>query len=654
MAYLRRHLGGAFLLLLILPALVVYQGGLSGDFRLDDWVNLERLADEGVTLGQYVFGGPVGNLGRPLSYLSFYLQREDYPGNPSAFLWANLSLHLVNTLLVFWLAIGLARARGLDAPWRLAASVAVLWSILPIHVSTVLYVVQRMALLSATFVLLGCAGYVHARLRALNRGSATFSILSLTLWVGLAYLGILAKENAILAGLALACIEYFFFTERRSKPPTWWRMSVLFGPFVVVAFYLLAVKGVHLQYGGRDFTLSERLLTESKVLWDYLKIVLVPDFNDLGFFHDDFPISRGWGVKEIGAVIGWLGLIALIAWRRHSRWWPLAFAISWFLTQHLLESTVVPLELYFEHRNYLPSVGLLIGLVFGLAQLLATLEAVFYRRLVQGLVVVYVAWVSTLTWVEAASWGNERQFAADAVFKHPDSLRAWDALVSYVTNQHDFQAAYRLTEKWKARGGHRYMPGLDLRILMFSCYDPSVPFEWNDRLRQRFRTAPLDRSVTAILNDVLELVAKERCRHLDMAGFVDITDSFLVNPVYRSNQRVAATLRKLQAIGLLNLGKPTKALAVVRDGLHAGHVEFDYLLLAATLALEAGDHSELERLVEILESRKPSDFLLGQGQRRLLRRLEETVSDATLGRKKSVKLSAPGVGKVQPESGPSR
>lgn len=617
----RRYLGSAFLLILVLvPALVLYQSGLSGGFHLDDLPNLQRLAIEDIGLGAYLFQNPVGETGRPLTYLTFYLQKADYPGDPGAFLMVNLAIHLVNTALLFWLALGLARARALQGAGWIAAATAVLWSILPVHVGTVLYVVQRMTLLSATFVLFGCAGYVHARLRLREwNGRAAWL---LTLWVGVAYLGVFAKENAILAGLALACLEYFFLAQRAPVPPRWWRWSLFFGPFVLVALYLLVLKGVQFHYEGRAFTLAERLLSESRILWDYLKIVLVPDFNDLGFFHDDFHVSRGWGGWEFLAVAGWLLAVSLaVALRRHRFLWPLSFGLSWFLLLHLLESTVVPLELYFEHRNYLPSVGLVLALVLLGNRVVMVWSNSSHRRLLGVLVACYLAWLGTLTAVEARAWGHPVRFAAEAVFRHPGSPRAIEELGQLFVDRGDYQAAYRLYDRLKRERPELYTPGVDLVILLLSCHDGAIPFQWDEQLAGHFRTARSDRAV-GLLQDILETVATDRCDRISLSDYVQLVDSLLDNPGYRRDPRLWAHLRRLKALALMASGNQKKALATLLEGIHLERVEFQYLMLAATMAYEAQDGEALGRLYPLLRSRRPPDFFLTRDQRQLLDRLD--------------------------------
>jgi hypothetical protein len=55
-------------------------------------------------------------------------------------------------------------------------------------------------------------------------------------------------------------------------------------------------------------------------------------------------------------------LILSILWRK--RFPIVAFAVLWFLVGHSLESTVFPLEIIHEHRNYLPALGPLLALTY--------------------------------------------------------------------------------------------------------------------------------------------------------------------------------------------------------------------------------------------------------------------------------------------------
>src|SRR5690606_29487200 len=116
-------------------------------------------------------------------------------------------------------------------------------------------------------------------------------------------------------------------------------------------------------YSKRPFNLQERLFTECRILIDYAFNILVPNLRGAGIYHDDIVISRHllfpWTTLPSLACVCASMIIAL--WGRR-RWPLLSFGVLWFLCGHLLESTVFPLELYFEHRNYLPMFGIVFSI----------------------------------------------------------------------------------------------------------------------------------------------------------------------------------------------------------------------------------------------------------------------------------------------------
>src|SRR5690606_4731075 len=132
----------------------------------------------------------------------------------------NLAIHLLNGLGLFWLT-RLLLPRLLQVPSEtrkafdtdfIAAAVAVIWLLHPLNLTGVLYVVQRMTSLSATFVILGLLCYVLARERILRRERGF-----LLMFVGVAAFGALAtftKENGALLALYIAVIELCAFKFR--------------------------------------------------------------------------------------------------------------------------------------------------------------------------------------------------------------------------------------------------------------------------------------------------------------------------------------------------------------------------------------------------------------------------------------------------------
>ncbi len=155
--------------------IIVYQPGLSGGFLLDDFPNiihnpqteLRQLPPE--QIAQPLF---TGILTRPLSMLSFTLERYFFGLHPFIFKLTNLIIHLINTTLVFLLVQALlfhfqARypesIRFHTSTPILALLVTAAWALTPINLTAVLYIVQRMESLATLFMLAGLLAYIHGR-----------------------------------------------------------------------------------------------------------------------------------------------------------------------------------------------------------------------------------------------------------------------------------------------------------------------------------------------------------------------------------------------------------------------------------------------------------------------------------------------------------
>jgi len=392
-------------------AIWAYYPGLHGGFLFDDFGNLPTLGTSGPVntwpaFWRYITSGTADPTGRPLTLLSFLLDAHNWPADPYPFKRTSLILHLLNGVLL----ATLLRRLGLDAFGRAAqrriemAAVlgAAFWLLHPLLVSTTLYIVQREAMLPATFTLLGLLLWLRGR-RALQRGAITRGLLWIALGLGgCTVLGLLSKANGILLPALALVIEYVLLrhaagwglpyaflqrsrteaevapamegaggasesiatevapTEDRERRVYAWAM-VVFGwlPAALVAGYLLdsAWNGfVHGVSAVRPWTMGQRLLTEPRVLMDYLDLLWLPRPFTPGLFNDQIKASLSlWSpATTLPALLAVLGLI-VGAWLLRRRWPALALAILFYFVGQSLESSTIPLELYFEHRNYLPA-----------------------------------------------------------------------------------------------------------------------------------------------------------------------------------------------------------------------------------------------------------------------------------------------------------
>jgi len=355
----------------------IYWPGLHGDFFFDDGpsilqeegVRLEKLSVE--SLQQVFLSGHAGPSGRPVAQLSFALDYYFGGFDPFIFKVTNLALHFANGLLVFYLVFHLLAAAMPPAKQRnviiVAGGAAVLWLLHPIQLLPVLHVVQRMTSLSALFLLVALLFHILGRERGGRAGVAQLILAWGVLWP----LSFFSKETGALFPLFALAWELIVRRRITGGLDRFARsFAILSGlALLAVMVYMLSPGGQWLWagYDLRSFSLAERLLTEGRVLWFYLGLILFPRLQDLGLYHDDIAISTGlfapW--TTLPALAGLAGLIWLV-WRMRTRAPLVSFGIAWFLIGHTMESTVLPLEIAHEHRNYLPLLGILLAAAWGL------------------------------------------------------------------------------------------------------------------------------------------------------------------------------------------------------------------------------------------------------------------------------------------------
>ncbi|GAA0887990.1 hypothetical protein [Rhodanobacter soli] len=451
--------------------LAIYWPGLSGGFLFDDYPNIvDNKAVQPVdaslpSLFAAALSSPSSEFKRPLASLSFAANYLVTGLDPYWMKLTNLIIHLLNGLLTFLLANTLLRSIPINQKNSgsiVAALIAGGWMLLPINVTGVLYVVQRMESLANLFVLLGLLGYVIGRRRMLGLTSTApttssiarrewlrrlshfspstrgFILCLISISVPTA-IGILAKETAVMLPLYALLIEWALFHFRKpqelSAPPEEGGTKTRRRDFRIVGMFLLVlvvpmVLGLARLLPGilkaetwatRDFTLSTRLLSEARIVVDYIVWTLLPTPGALSFYHDDFRISTGllapWTTLASIAVLA--ALIALAWWLRPRR--PLAaLGVALFLGCQLPTGTILPLELIYEHRNYFASFGLLLAIVPLLAVPRGRPFALPHHALLVGLMLCWTA----LTAFTAYAWSNPLRLAEDLAIRAPQSPRA--------------------------------------------------------------------------------------------------------------------------------------------------------------------------------------------------------------------------------------
>jgi hypothetical protein len=429
---MRRVLAIATVLLL---TALVYTRGLFGGFLFDDYGTivdngvLRNIDGSGVRWIAAMLSSDSGLLRRPLSMLSFGIDYYFFGLNPLAFKLVNLIIHLINGLLFYKLAKRLAPRLSASIDESAARTVALvamaLWLLHPLNVGSVVYIVQRMNLLAVLFMLAGLLAWTNGRERML-RGEPGLAHAIVGLF-GFGLLSVLCKENGALITMYALVVEavcYRFATPREELQKTLKAFFVVTVFLPAIAFLVyIATHPAWIQrgYAGRDFTLAGRLLTEPRILCDYLTWIFVPLPRWMGIYHDDIIVSTSL-VSPVTTVLAIAFILAAIvaAWRLRVRAPAFAFAVAWFLAGHSMESTILPLELAFDHRNYLPMAGLILGIVCLVAPWFLSRASVFAGVVAATIALTFAA--TTSVW--SYTWGDPLRLALAEATHHPESARA--------------------------------------------------------------------------------------------------------------------------------------------------------------------------------------------------------------------------------------
>jgi hypothetical protein len=442
---MQNFLRSVSVLFALILVFICYFPGLYGDFEFDDQANLLQNKDiqiDSVNLHSLKLAGlsgDAGPLGRPMSMMTFAINHAYTGFDPFYLKLTNVAIHGVSGIalyaLLVQLLVGYKRSYSLQIPdktliWS-SLLIATAWMLHPLNITSILYIVQRMTSLSGLFSLLALFFYALGRNQTLDGKIKGWGIILIAPPIAGAF-ALLSKENAGILPLQVLLIEYFFFRFRTHQS---YERRILQGIFLLTLWAPLAVLTVFLfhdtgwllnGYGGRGFTLSERLMTEGRVLGFYLRMIFAPDISMMGIYHDDLPISTGW-ITPPSTVIAAMGLaiLAIMAFLLRHRAPMLAFGITWYFAGHFIESSFIPLEIAHEHRNYLPMIGPLLASIYYLLSSPATAKI---RRTAYLLTALLIFILAFSTHVRAKQWGDLLEHAMLEAENHPQSPRAQQQL----------------------------------------------------------------------------------------------------------------------------------------------------------------------------------------------------------------------------------
>ncbi len=464
----RTRLFGNALAVFILAALVLisYSNTFHASWHLDDiqnilqnpFIHLKSLSIENLSRSTI---SPLNghSLYRPVAMLTFALNWYLGGADVAGYHLFNIALHCFTSLLLYFTILELQytpNAPDTDAGSRrcIAFLATALWALNPMQVQAVTYIVQRMAGLSAFFYLGGIYCYVKARNGSSKRAAVGFYALCFANFL----LAVGSKENAVTLPGSLLLVEAILFRNENAsglnaKTPsgtTWLIVGCLaVGALLFTFMGERTIDVITRGYRNRPFSLSERMLTEPRILVYYLSLLFYP-------VHRRFSIMREFSLSKslfdpLTTVAALAVILTLIvaAWLYRKRWPFFSLAILFFFLGHIVESTVIPLELYFEHRNYLPSLLLFVPVASGCQVLLGKLK--MNRRMREitgfGFTGILIVMLAASTYGRNTVWATEKSLWMDAMEKAPSYARPYQNVAMQLQREGRIDEAIALYRK---------------------------------------------------------------------------------------------------------------------------------------------------------------------------------------------------------------
>jgi len=458
-------------LLIFFVCIIPYTNSFDGSWHLDDYPNIVsnpavHISDlsldslsRAAGLRQAYDSSDAVLLFRPVAFLSFALNWYLGTDHVMGYHIVNAGIHVLCALILYLLLQSLFQTPNLLGCCQcddknIALLSTVLWAIHPIQIQAVTYIVQRMTLLVTLFYLSGLLCYVLARNRP--GGMPRLGLFSASFFCLL--LAIASKENAVVFPLSLALIEIVFF-KNLSNPV---HRKACFR-IVFIATAATGILAVFLAYVAlpdllafinrvssvRSFTLTERLLTEPRVVIGYLTQIFYPLLSRFSIEHF---VAKSTSlidpVTTIASITLISGLLALALFQMRKR--PiLSFSILFYFLNHIIESTVIPLELAFEHRNYLPSAFLFFPIAMAAVKGLRYYQRMQRRAMFLtcfALMAIFIAVLGMTTHLRNRAWASEKTLWEDAMLKAPLSAKPFVALAWYYERIGQYDKSLNLYE----------------------------------------------------------------------------------------------------------------------------------------------------------------------------------------------------------------
>lgn len=382
-----------------------------------------------------------GKYSRSLALFTFALNYAISGYDTTSYHVVNISIHIIcsifvyliflHTLFLYRRSVGSPNVHISDQCIVLLGTI--LWAIHPIHTQAVTYIVQREASMAAMFYMVAMYCYIRFRQSQVKIARVIFIFLVFFFWL----MGLGTKENVAMLPLVILGYEVAFYRRSIFKDKKFFIIITIIFIVVSTSAFLFMRGGIisymESLYAPRVFTMWERLITQPIILSRYIFLLFCP-IADFLVLESDIAHSSSLISSPVTLFANlFIFLITILSLVFLKKFPLLSFAFYFFIINHLVESSIIGLELYFEHRNYLPSMFIYFAASYYFVKLLS-----FYHRydklFMQGLLVCAMTFIiiseGNATFLRNDVWRDEISLHSDTIEKAPVNPRPYIAIAA--------------------------------------------------------------------------------------------------------------------------------------------------------------------------------------------------------------------------------
>jgi hypothetical protein len=560
-----------------------------------------------------------------MALLTFAMQAENWGQGAEAFLRVNTLIHLLNAIVLAACLYQLSLLQSIKRNQAVIVAVAAAgcWVMMPLLATASLLVVQRMTTLSAMFMLMTLFAYLLARKNLEASPRPSLALMSVVVAIG-TLLAALSKETGALLPALLLVLEATVLRRPAGLGRYWhaWQGVFLVLPTALIAGYLV----MRFNYSDSDiarsgFTGGERLITQANLLWVYLQKAALGSASALGVYQSPPGISHSlFEPKALLSSISWVVLtIAAVAYRRR---WPLfSLAVLWYLTGHAIESTVMPLEPYFEHRNYLPVVGPVYAAVLALVT-----GREHLRRVAMVAVPLYIIVSAFILYTFASLSGEPSTASRFWAQRYPDSVRAVTTMATYQLSEEGPIRTLSTIDRFvieHPEHGYLRIQELNIRCIFMPEQDHGTVLA---ELRQALPEVRFTHTAGTMISQLFSTVIKGSCNGVTFDTVADLAQLLQQNPRYSTVTGFQQFHHRLMAGIALQQGDHSGTIAHLEKAI-AVRASAELNMMMVTALGGAGDFDGAREFMDGALDRQPWNPLRAIAWRRDLQKLRAYIDE---------------------------